>query len=740
MQPGQTEERLASKHIVLLGVGHTNAHIVRMWAMNPIPDTELTCISDNSVATYSGMLPAVLAGQCPPEDMEIDLVRLCSHVGARLLIGEVTGIDQAQRLVRFADRPSVPFDVLSIGIGSVPSVEDVQFEVHSVNSLLKIKPMQTFLDRLGIAIDEAIHRKNAASRDKDDPLRIVVVGSGVAGMEITFCLPPFLASKTNHRFTIEVITRSQEILVGVIPSMRNRVQNELDRREIRIRTGKSILKVSNDHVLLNDGAVVPADLVIWATGASRPPLLSQLGLPLDERGFLATDATLQSTSGLPIFAVGDTGTIVNEKLPKAGVYAVRQGPVLWQNLRATLAGAPLTRYEPQRSFLKLLNTGDGNAIGEWKGFSFGGRLAMKLKQRIDSKFMQMYRVPKSTMSSAEAMQCKGCGCKLGGQVLDGALTSTDANNPTALIAADQLDDAAIIPTSGGRIVASTDFFSSPFDDPYLAGRVIALHSASDLIAMGATVTAALANVVLPKGEPISQRQALNDLLQGARCEFEAMGASIVGGHTIVGPRWEVGFTVIGEPRQEALLRKQNLRPGDVLYITKPLGIGVLSAAHMRSQCAARDYETLIATMLRRQHQIAQIAGEFGIDSGTDITGFGLAGHLIEMLKASKLTATIELEKIPLLPGTADAINSGVESTLAPDNRHIECLISATDVQRSTPEYKALFDPQTSGGLLLGVAADNAKRFEQAVNDADSGPAIAIGKVRAASDHALVTVE
>lgn len=739
MKSKDTEERLPSKHIVLLGIGHTNAHIVRKWGMNPIPDTSLTCLSDNGIATYSGMLPAVLAGQVAPSDMEIDLVRLCSSVGARLITSQVIGLDKARSLIHFADRPSIPFDVLSIGIGSVPSMDGVHV---TGDSLLKIKPMQTFLNRLSTALDDAtIRMQRKAAYSADDgarPLKVVIAGSGVAGMEITCCLPPFLRKHTSAPFSLEVVTRSADILQGVIPSMRKRVMDVLEQRDVSVRTSKTILRADDDGLHLNDGSLVEADLIIWATGASPPELLNKLDIPLDNRGFLATNNKLQSTSALPIFAVGDTGTIVTEKLPKAGVYAVRQGPILWRNIQAMLAGEPLTPYEPQRSFLKLLNTGDGNAIGEWKGFSFGGSLAMRLKNRIDSRFMKMYRVPDITNSSSEPMQCKGCGCKLGGAVLEGALSSTMGPSATALIKREDMDDAAIINTSAGQIVASTDFFSNPFDDPFLAGRVVALHSASDLIAMGASVKAALANVVLPKGESHSQRQALHELLEGARMEFEAMGGSIVGGHTIVGPRWEVGFTVIGEPLSEALLRKQNLAVGDILYVTKPLGIGVLSAAHMRSQCCARDYQTLIETMLQRQHPIATIASHLGINAGTDITGFGLAGHLIEMLKASQTSATLNLNKLPILPGTARAIDKGIESTLAPDNRHIECLLQATAAQTSTAEYKVLFDPQTSGGMLLGVSPKLAPAFEQQIKDAGIGPATAVGEVTAQveSNHLL----
>ncbi|MFY9251971.1 MAG: selenide, water dikinase SelD [Fuerstiella sp.] len=703
-------ERLASRRVVLLGVGHTNAHVVRMWGMKPIPDTQLTCISDNAIATYSGMLPAVLAGQKSPSDMEIDLVRLCGSVGARLIVDNAVRLDVDQQLIHFADRPPVPFDVLSIGIGSVPSMDGTVVEDGvDGDTLLKIKPMQTFLDRLSAAVTRAVAKAG------DRPVRIVIAGSGVAGTEIVCCLPGFLNGKVSA-FSLHMVTRSKEILAGTIPSFRQRVLDELRSRNVNVSTGRIIVRATPQGVWLNTGELIEADIVIWATGATSPGLLSELGLPTDDRGFLATEDTLRSTSGQPVFAVGDSGTIVSEKLPKAGVYAVRQGPVLWENIQRLLAGKQLERYRPQRSFLKLLNTGDGSAIGEFKGFSFAGRLVMKLKDHIDGGFMRMYQVNSGMTGDSEAMPCRGCGCKLGGNVLESVLQQAGVA-PSSGLKQDALDDAAVIPTSGGStVIASTDFFSSPFDDHFLAGRVAALHSASDLIAMGATVTAALANVVLPEGDAKSQRFAFSDLMEGARREFAALGATIAGGHTIVGPRLEIGFTVIGEAIAEsALLRKGNLQEGDFLYVTKPLGIGVLLAAHMRNACSASHYQSLIAAMLERQHEVARIAVELGLSAATDITGFGLAGHLLEMLKASSADATLDLKKIPLLPGAAVALTSGIESTLAPDNRHVETSIAVDDMYRSYPEYKALFDPQTCGGLLLGVAPSLASEFEQLVS-------------------------
>ena len=326
-------ERSARQHIVLIGIGHTNAHIVRMWGMDPIPDTDLTCISDNTIAAYSGRLPAVLAGQVPPEAMQIDLVRLCASVGARLITDPVTSIDHDRREVQFADRPSVPFDALSIGVGSVPTITGVSI---TGDSLIKIKPMQSFLQRL-----ESKVAKLAAQTSAARSLQVVVVGSGVAGIEILFCLPNFLKQHYHESFQMQLVTRSKEILPTVGSSMRGKVTAAINRCGYTVRTDSSVVEVDDEAITLTDGTKIQADLVIWATGATPPPCLDQFGLALADRGFIQTHPTLQSTSHKRCFAVGDTGTIRSQQIPKAGVYAVRQGPILWENLRLILAGKPL---------------------------------------------------------------------------------------------------------------------------------------------------------------------------------------------------------------------------------------------------------------------------------------------------------------------------------------------------------------------------------------------------------------
>ena len=714
------EHRLAKRHVVLLGVGHTNAHIVRQWRESPYPDADLTCISDHAIATYSGLMPAVLAGQQPPTAMQIDLVKFCGDAGATLLTDRVTGLNLSDRELLFDSRPPVPYDVLSVGIGSRPSMKGVAVQG---DRLLTIKPMQTFLPRLESAIQRATTKST-------QPLSIAVVGGGVAGVEISLCLPARLKTLGVADSQIRLISRGDAIPSETLPRLQQRLRHAFQRQSIEVVLGHSVVGVSDQGITLDDERQLPADIVLWATGATAPPLLKSLSLPVDDHGFLLTDNTLQSVSGEPIFAVGDSGTIRDGSVPKAGVYAVRQGPVLWDNLRRCLEKAPLLSYVPQRSFMRLINLGTDEAVGQWKGFTFGGKWVLRLKHRIDMRFMNMHE-PMSPMSDND-MQCDGCGCKLGSAPLQSALRSVHGADVAP-------EDAVPVLGTSSRWFASTDFFSAPFRDPYLVGRITALHSASDLIASGASVRQAIANVVIPHGDQTSQERMLVDFTKGASAEFSKMGAEIVGGHTIVGPRFEAGFTVFGELISRRI-EKGNLRAGDQLFLTRPIGIGVLLAASMRNQCPADVFMPLLETMLTSQSGWGELAAELEIVGGTDVTGFGLAGHLIEMLRASGVSATVRLSEIPVLAGAVDLSQSGIQSSLAPDNYQFETSIRAEKSVREDERYPLLFDPQTCGGLLLAVPQNLSQQFTRLAAQRQLPQPFWIGQVGEQTDRVTLLLE
>lgn len=731
-----------------------------MWRMAPIPDARLTCVSNFPFATYSGMLPGTLAGLYPRDRMQIDLVRLCAAAGARLIVGQVTGLDRKERRLLFADRAPLSFDALSVGVGSVPRGVP---EGDSAGKVVPIKPMQTFLDRL----TERIRQTGEAIGDR--PLRVAVVGAGVAGIEITFCLPPRVEMILGSRpIEMSLIDPGERLSAGLDRRTLALVRREIDSRGVGLYFGQRVESVSEEGVRLEDGRTIESDLVLWATGAVAPPLLGVLGLPTDERGFLLTRDTLQTTGGDPVFAVGDTGTLEGKRAPKAGVFAVRQGPILWENLARVLDGRELKRYEPQTGFLKLMATGDRRAILSYKGLAFHARWCWRLKDRIDGGFMDKYQdyspvemdgvgVSGGSIASerdAESsglggaadgengeaagvrnrMRCAGCGGKIGGQVLQRVLERLEIQaTEHVLVGLDAPDDAAVVVPPGGRpVTVTTDFFAAPLDDMFTVGRIAALNAASDAFAMGARVHSALAIATIPPGPGEKQESLLYELLAGAKRELDAMGATLVGGHTIEGPQTTIGFTILAEsadpPRTKGLLR-----PGDRLVLTKPLGTGVLLAAQMQARCRAEWMGPLLDCMLQSNQPAATVMDELELRGMTDVTGFGLAGHLLEMLHAADLAATITLDGAPLLPGVAELLAEGLESTLAPANRDAEAEIAADASAMGRPEYAALFDPQTSGGLLLAASEEKLDLLLRRLGQLSNIPAAVVGRVERRDD-------
>ncbi|WP_235034411.1 FAD-dependent oxidoreductase [Roseiconus lacunae] len=367
------------QQIVLLGIGHTNAHLVKQWADSSIDNCDLVCVSQFAESTYSGMLPGTLGGQFSDQAMRIDLRALVESVGARLVIDETVGLDTESRQLHLSKLEGLRYDVLAIGVGSMPKGHQ-QFSGQP--HVVPIKPMQTFLTRLDRA------RNNYANSGE---ATICVVGGGVAGVEISLCLRQHL-QRANVRSKICIVSSGDRIAGGLCKRSLRRLEKLLRQRSIDVVTGQSVVGVDRHGLDTRSGEHIASDVVIWATGAEPPSVLSRLGLQTDADGFIATLPTLQAVSDRRVFAVGDCGTIIDHPCPKAGVYAVRQGPVLWSNVRAVLNDEPLTEFRPQQGFLKLLNTGDDRALLDYGQFSVHARWCLTLKNYIDRSFVQDYQV------------------------------------------------------------------------------------------------------------------------------------------------------------------------------------------------------------------------------------------------------------------------------------------------------------------------------------------------------------
>ena len=476
------------------------------------------------------------------------------------------------------------------------------------------------------------------------------------------------------------------------------------------------------------GTFYPLDEILWVTNASAPTWLRTAGLAVDDGGFVQVNAALQSISHPDVFAAGDVAAVVHHPREKAGVFAVRQGRPLTQNLRRALVGKPVRPFTPQRKFLSLISTGDKYAIASRGRWSCEGRWVWTWKDRIDRRFMRQYTVlpemPRAAVPavapglastealeeiSAFAMRCGGCGAKVGATVLSRVLAQLQPETrDDVLVGLAQPDDAAVVRVPPGKVMVHTvDFFRAIVDDPYLFGQIAAQHSLGDIFAMGAEAQSALAIATIPYGREAQVEDTLAQLLIGAKEVLRAAGAALVGGHTSEGAELALGFALNGLVDPTRILCKGGMQPGDLLLLTKALGTGTLFAADMRRKAKGHWIAGALTSMLQSNRAGAHCLLEYGATACTDVTGFGLLGHLVEMAKASQVDVTLDLPHVPSLEGAHETIKAGIFSTLYPHNVRLRRAIRDLESVAQAPLYPLLFDPQTSGGLLASVPANRA---------------------------------
>jgi selenide,water dikinase len=687
-----------TQDVVLIGGGHAHVRVLKGFGMRPVPGVRVTLISRDVETPYSGMLPGYVAGHYSFEECHIDLGRLARFAGARLIRDEAIGLDLAARMVQCRAHPPIRWDLLSIDIGSAPRTDDVP---GAAEHTIAVKPIAHFARRWKALLTRAA---------KVPRLRLAVVGGGAAGVELALSAQYRLAGLRAGAVEATLVTRG-----ALLPSHNGRVRRLFERifaeRRVAVLTDSEIVRVEPGSLICDDGRRIEFDEALWVTEAGAAAWLVETGLPLTPDGFIAIDETLRSTGDPSVFATGDVATMVAHPREKAGVYAVRQGPPLTANLRRVLAGRRPRRAVPQRRGLALIGTGNGYAVASRGPFAAYGASWWQLKEWIDRRWMRRYReLPVMAAGEGEdPMRCGGCAAKVPAQVLARVMERLQpATSEAVTIGLDSPDDAALISFPGGPpLLQTVDFFRAMVDDPYLFGQIAATHALGDIYAMGGTPESALAIATLPAARPPIVEHDLFHILRGGLDVLEAAGAVLVGGHSAEGAELALGFAVTGRPRPGKLLRKGGLRPGDRLILTKPLGTGVILAADARGIAPAPIVEAAIATMVQSAGPAAGCLLAYRATACTDVTGFGLLGHLLEMLRASDMDAVLDAEAIPALDGAVSLLGRGVTSSLHADNIAALAALSTGQTSPADPIAALLIDPQTAGGLLAGVPADRA---------------------------------
>ena len=364
------------KRVVLVGAGHAHAQVLLDWLRAPVPGAELMVVTPAALAPYSGMVPGWLAGRYAFEDVCIDFRALAAAAGARFVEGELIALDAQRCELMLASGQVLGYDLLSLNIGATltpPSVGDGA-------TVLSLRPLGQ--------LREAWEQRLAAfaAQPGDTPLTVTAVGGGAAGFEALLAvLARLRASQPGRTLKGELVTRAASLLPGFAPGAVRAAGKALALAGVTVRSGTSWCETMAPE----------SGLVLWATGAQphawqRDPQRRD-GLAVSAQGFISVDETLRSISHPQVYAVGDCAEW-STPLPKSGVYAVRMGPVLARNLRAAVGEGSAAAYAPQRSFLALLSTGDGRAIGSYGRWSAQGRWLWRWKDHIDRGFVRRFAV------------------------------------------------------------------------------------------------------------------------------------------------------------------------------------------------------------------------------------------------------------------------------------------------------------------------------------------------------------
>jgi len=691
------------RDLVLLGGGHAHVEVLRQFGMKPSPGVRLTLVAREVEAPYSGMLPGHLAGDYERAECHVDLRPLCRFAGARLIHGEAVGLDLELRAVRIDGRPPILFDLLSIDVGGRPT----GMQIRGVESAVPVKPVDDFL----AGLDEALAPSVSS---------VAIVGGGAGGVEVAIAL-----RRRSPACRIVLLTAEDHILSSHAPAVRRRMRRALAAGGVELRLGCRVTAIEPGEIQCEGGAAVAADRSILVTPVAAPSWLAASGLAVDEHGFVAVDACLRSTSHPAVFAAGDVAAFSPRPLPKAGVYAVRQGPILAENLRRSSEGRGLVPYRPQRRALALLRSGEGRAVASWGPLAAEGAWIWLWKDRIDRRWVRRYcDLPAMEQGDerADEWRCGGCAAKVASPILHNALERIPrAARPDVLIGLSAPDDAsAVLPPPGSAVVQTVDQFRAFLDDPFLFAQIAANHCLNDLYAMGAEPQFAMALATVPFGSARAMEQDLAALTAGAGAVLQASGVALTGGHSAQGPELSFGLSLTGYAPPDRLWRKAGMLPGDALVLTKPLGTGVLLAADMRGRAPPGAMDGAIRAMLQSNAAAAGVLARFGPHACTDVSGFGLLGHLVEMLAASEAGAALDAGGIPALAGAREMLSRGVASMLQETN---EAAFAAAVDGAAEP---LLFDPQTAGGLLAAVAPDAAEACVEALRMAGYAEACVIG--------------
>lgn len=665
-------------------------------------NARVTLVNPKIEQLYSSMIPGLISKKYNFDESSIDLVQLTFSANCRFFKDALIKIEPNEKTILCEQRGRIEFDILSVSTGSdtkiIPGPKNSNF--------LNLKPFHSFISNFESWI--------ATINPSKKFLRIGVIGGGIASLEIILAVKKRLESqlthKTNHpKLDIFFLTKEESPFCSFNTQLKKHCQKVISENNITVISSFFASKIDTNCVLNQNGNPFYLDLGIVTTGPSPQPWTKISGLSLCENGYVRVKDNLTCEQFGNIFVTGDAASLSRyPDLPKSGLTAVRQGQVLVKNIRKRLNKQPLISYKPQFLRLSLIGTTNDNAIATYGQLALRGSIFWHLKNFIDLKFINKFKSFKKMSNNANSEtnpqmeRCGGCGSKIGSNILRSVLDEFKKDRFFSNIDSMDEDAGFSVSYSGKLNLHTIDGFRQLIDDPYDMGVITSHHSVSDITAMGGVPKTALALVGIPLNDEKLMKNDLRLALRGLLNGLKTYSVNIIGGHTNEAESTSLGLAINGVVDEERVIKKNSIKLNDRIILTQPIGTGVIFAGLMSGHTKGKWLNQVISEIKQRKDDITDLITKYATGC-TDVTGFGLVGHLAEMTNNSSYGITINLKKIPFFEGAEEMSAKKVRSSLLPQNISIPYEVDQS--LREDPRFELCFDPQTAGGFLLSVEAN-----------------------------------
>jgi len=695
----QIEEIPITNDLVLIGGGHSHLSVLMKLSKKPLNGNRITLITNEIDTPYSGMIPGYIEGIYSWRDSHIDLYRLCLKLNVRFIHAEVERVSAYEKEIYFKDRPKIKFDVLSINTGIQSNNREIK---GAAKYCLSVKPISKLANNF---LNKITNFKS-----------IAFIGGGAGSVELALAIKKRFLN-INQDIKITIITGKRGLLSTFPQKTKLTSLKTLEKFKIDIIEYKRVLEVKPKQIILSDKSMLKIDKAILSTNSMTPKWLAKSDILLTKDNYILVNKSFQ-TNYKYVFASGDVIDFNNQNLKKAGVFAVRSGKPLAINIKQFILGKKLVEYKFNKNYLALIGTSKRSAIATKYNLTFNSRFFFYLKKYIDQNFIKKFsdfKIRKKFTLEAlktdvlnifvkhkekitdknDIMQCKGCAAKVPLNALKQAL-------PKDIVSTSE--DAVSVPGQP-ELYQTVDMISSIITDPFLLGKIAANHSISDMVSVNSKITSAMMILQLPLSKTEINSRDLEQVLLGANEIFKTIDCPLIGGHTMIGKDKDpiIGFSILGQKQKKIKIMKnrRKIKTKDLLILTEKIGSGLIFAGINNYLIDSYFQTDVIKQMIKGNLNFGKISNQLNILSMTDITGFGLANHLLNLIKRdnSKTGLTIYPNKIPLFEGVNECLNKDIKSSLFKSNYDI----AQKDIIYKRDKSKLdniLYDPQTVGGIAF----------------------------------------